>query len=201
MEMNNILYLDIPILPAELEKEIIQFGDQLIATVDPWVENFYQHKIRVAAHHYGKPDTFLNQDIMDKLKKIYGPYFGNDFVAFIGKLENTYKTGLVENPPHCDKFRYISINYLLGLGGNNVLTCFYNESRKSKLMDKGENAKHEDLTLNYKIRLPKSTWHSFNVQCFHSVENIETSRLILSLVLLDNPDFNTFKEKYKNIIK
>lgn len=202
--MKKIYYPQLPPLPAELEQEIVTAANSLAPDESgrQWVEQFHDNQIRAVSHVYGRGHTILSEHFQQELQRIYGPYFDNErLVGIVGKLENTYGSGLAESPPHCDRFRHFAVNYLLQSGGTNVLTCFYNEHRVGTDLTEAENGRYNNLTLDFKVCIPERIWHAYDVQYYHSVENIENARLMFSLVLASNPDFDTFKKNYKNILE
>lgn len=197
----TILHLDLPPLSEELEEEILLIAE----TIEPvagvtWFEGSCDNNIRGSSTSYGRHPP-LPDPIYKELNNIYGKYFNEKFIPIIGKAENVYKEGTVAHLPHCDKLRRSGINYLITNGGDNVLTCFYNSFRKNPDLTFSENCKYKDVTLESKIKFQEHTWNAFNVQQFHSVENIETIRITLHLLLDSNPDFATFADRYKHIIK
>ena len=48
--------------------------------------------------------------------------------------------------------------------------------------------------------IPEEQWHQYDVQRFHSVENIETERYLLSILLSNNPNSEEFIKDYQNLI-
>lgn len=199
--MKKLYYLNLPLIPDDLKDTLIRAADS-IPPDEPgrqWVEHFHNNQVRAASHVYGRDNTILPQEIQNKIQQIYGPYFNNTkIIGMVGKFENTYGDGVVECPPHCDRWRNFSINYLLKSGGSDVQTVFYNEYRQIKPMSEAENGLHKNLTIDFKICIPEEVWHSYDVQNYHSVENLENSRLMFSLVLVNNPTFKEFKEQFES---
>lgn len=204
MEMNNrLLYLNLPVLPPEIEKEITGIADNLPPD-EPgrkWIEEFHDNKIHAVSHVYGRANSVLHEDLQKTLQNLYGEFFNEPFICVVGKLQNVNDVKFSHAPPHCDRARHIAINYLLQSGGENVKTCFYNERRTNSDLTSAENFKYNNITLDFKVCLPERVWHSYDVQHVHSVENIENTRLLFSIFLVSNPDFNTFQKKYKDLIK
>lgn len=187
----------------ELEQEIIKISHDIPADESgrKWIEEFHDNKIHAVSHVYGRANTILNEQLQSTIQDLYGKFFNEKLYAIIGKLDNTSGHELAEAPPHCDRARYVAINYIIKSGGSNVLTCFYNERRSNNDLTASENIKYNQLTLDFKLCLPEHEWHSYNVQYAHSVENIENTRLLFSLFPVSNPDFDTFQKKYKDLIK
>ena len=204
-ELNQakIVYINIPKPSTDMIAEIYKVANQ-VEIDEPgraWIENFHQNKIRAVSHVYGHQQNILPKWMQDELNDLYVPYFNQKVRAIVGKLSNTYLDGLpAEAPPHCDRERLISMNYLLESGGDDVLTCFYKEPRKNPDLTLAENGLKENLELDFKICLPINKWHSYSVQYYHGVENIISNRLIFSIKLESNPDFETFKQQYSHLL-
>lgn len=198
----TVLYLDLPRLPSEIEQELLTVADSIGPDLEGirWFEEFHDNKIKASSNSYGRHDP-LDPYIYKEIDKIYGKYFVERITPIIGKAENIYKSGTTVHPPHCDRFRRTGVNYIIKTGGDNVLTCFYKEYRKNFDLSLSENSKFEDINLDFKIKFDAYQWNAFDVQQFHSVENIETQRISLHLLLESNPDFKTFQQHHKNIIK
>ena len=203
LEQAKVVYLGLPKLPNKLKTKIIKLAKdiELDESARIWTENFHKNTIRAVSHVYGRGATILTNDMLEEVNAVYSPYFNERIFATVGKLENTYTDGLpAESPPHCDRQRQMSINYLLTTGGDDVRTCFFKNPRHTYNLAQAENDLYENLELDFKITIPAEHWHSYNVQYYHSVENIYSQRLIFSIVLESNPDFDTFKQKYQNLI-
>lgn len=69
-------------------------------------------------------------------------------------------------PIHKDIARNSCYNYLLDTGGENVKTIVYDESK---------------LRILKALHIPLKTWYYLNTTLFHTVKNIETVRIALSL--------------------
>lgn len=67
---------------------------------------------------------------------------------------------------HIDTGRVIIYNYLLDTGGDNVYTVWFED---------------DQVTEQYKIKLPAFTWHSLDVSIPHTVTGIETTRIAISI--------------------
>ena len=201
--MSKLLYLNLPQLPRDIEQEIINTADKIPSDESGrlWIEEFHNHQVHAVSHVYGRANSILNGQLQEEIQQLYGKYFNENLVAVVGKLENTGGVQLAEAPPHCDRARYVAINYLIKSGGSNVLTCFYNEHRSNDDLTMAENVKYNQITLNCKVCIPERQWHSYDVQYVHSVENIENTRLLFSIVPISNPNFDTFQKKYKDLIK
>jgi len=70
---------------------------------------------------------------------------------------------------HRDKGRNVAFNYLLDTGGENALTCVYND----------------DYHLMFIEHVPERRWHRLKTDVLHNVRGIQTIRVALSVELLD----------------
>jgi hypothetical protein len=200
-KMNNLLvYLNLPPLSTEISDQLTKFAMAIPPDSEgqKWLEEFHSNEIHSISVAYGRVP--IPDQLQQEIRNIYSVFFGEEVKAVVANLSNTYGDRLAESPPHCDRARKVSINYILQTGGDNVRTCFFNEKRKGTDLTAAENLTYDQLTRNFDVCLPYNTWHSFDVQTYHSVENIESTRVLFSLILPSNPDFITFKEKYKDII-
>ena len=141
-----IQYINLPSVPEELiesNKTIINS----IRTNSIVKQDFFQ----------GRP---ISGDLQDWLKK-------NLYFDFVAQYQVIYE-GI---PVHKDMSnRKLAYNYLLSLGGNNVKTIIFNESKKILQSE----------------TLPLKTWHSINTDMYHGVFGIhkDTPRISLSITPL-----------------
>jgi len=142
----------------------------------------------------------IPMNIIKEIQHIYSEYFYGGFYGFLGKAKNLLQDTNAVTPPHCDRIRQVGINYLLSLGGNNVVTSFYNEKRVNYNLSKGENLDYNKVSLSSQFVFPQEKWYTFNAQKYHSVENIEDERYYFSLIPNLNPTFKKFNKKYKHLI-
>lgn len=202
--MSQIYYLDLPQLPEHIHNTLVKTCYEIVINEESreWIHNFHRGELTVAAHEHGTKNTQINDNEIDELNNIYKNFFPNEELYFIiGRISNVVGTKSICSP-HCDRGRKTAINYLLKSGGDQVYTCFYKEKRSTPTLEAAENRYYKDLTLDYKTVIPEKTWHSYDVQTFHSVEDIENDRFLFSIVLrASNPSIEEFAEKYKNIIK
>jgi hypothetical protein len=201
--MNHIYFLDLPVVPAELFESLIDVFYRIPMQEQSrrWLHDFQNRELVIAAQEYGNINADLSQDIQQQLRRIYEPFFPNESIEFIvGKFSNTVGLPSV-CPPHCDRRRKIAVNYILQTGGPNVRTKFYHEQRSQDDLSAAENRYWKDLTPKGEVVLPPKKWHAYDVQQFHAVENIETDRFLLSIVLsTTNPDIENFLSVYQNLI-
>ena len=94
-----------------------------------------------------------------------------------------------------------AINYVVQSGGDDVITKFYKQIRKGSVFFDSENMKYGDADVHSEVKIPEHKWHCFNPHIYHSVENVENNRILLSVFLDDNPLYSDFKYKYQQLIE
>jgi hypothetical protein len=164
-----------------------------------WVHEFHHGELVVAGHEYGT--TVLDEWYVKDLELIYKDFFPNEELYFVtGRISNVVGQKST-SPPHCDRKRKLAINYVLKTGGQQVSTCFYKERRSTPTLEAAENRYYKDLTVDVEEIIPEKTWHCFDVQTFHSVNDVETDRFLFSIILnTTNPSIEEFSLKYKNLM-
>lgn len=198
----NIKFLDLPKLDNNITQEIITAAQKIKPDISSikWLEKFHNNNIKAVSQIFARDKAILPKILQDKIKQQYQHYFSVPITPIFGVFENIYKDSLAECPPHCDRQRKLAINYIITTGGFDVLTCFYHNQRINQNLEVAENGLHDNISLNFQIRLPDQIWHTYDVQTYHSVKNIETKRIILSLLLEDNIDYNNFINLHKHLL-
>jgi len=198
---SKVSFLDLPKLPVSVEQVLLATCESIPLKEQDrqWVNDFHKDQLPNAAHAYGRQTAPIDQDVQCFIKDYYKNYFEEDLIMFVGLLKNVIGVPSI-SPPHCDRARHMSINYILSAGGNNVLTCFYTNTREIWDLSSAENKYYKDCTLDYKVKFPEKVWHAYNVQNYHSVENIEQSRCIFSILLAGNPTYEQFQNSHKGLI-
>lgn len=196
----KLKFLNLPALPVDLNSQLIELCEQVKTRnqVTPWLAEFHNH-IPIALQEYGNDRTRLPFQMICDIVQFYRPYFQEDFLPILAVTDNANNKDSSCTPPHCDKFRKTAINCVLTNGGKNVETVFYKEKRTNDDFSVAEHKKYSELTFLEKHVLPERKWHAFDVQTFHSVENITHRRCILSLILKSNPSFNDFASVYPTL--
>jgi hypothetical protein len=196
----KLKFLNLPALPVDLNLQLIELCKQVKTRdqVTPWLAEFHNH-ISIASQEYGNGRTQMPLQMLQDIVKFYRPYFQEDFLPILAVTDNLNNKALSCTPPHCDKFRKTAVNYVLTNGGENVETVFYKEQRTNDDFSVAEHKKYSELTFLEKHVLPENKWHVFDVQTFHSVENIAHRRCILSLILKSNPSFDDFTLVYTTL--
>ena len=201
--MSSICFLDLPMMPAEIHDCLVDVCDKIPLREESrlWLQDFHKQELTVAAQEYGLyANTGVPSAVQDRLRDLYQRFFDSEILDFVfGKFCSVAGTSS-SVPPHCDRGRKIAINYVLRTGGSHVQTRFYHEKRSEPDLHSAENRYWKDLVVKGEIQLPAKQWHVFDVQQFHSVENIQSDRFLCSIVLKSNPDLQQFRKKYEKLI-
>jgi hypothetical protein len=201
--MSKVFYLNLPKLPNDLSNHLINLCQNipLQESSRQWLHNFQQGQLTIAGNEYATQNTTIDKEATEKLEEYFTNFFpGKELKFRLGRISNITPGSTSVMPPHCDRKRQTAINYLLKNGGDKVYTCFYKENRMSSDLDFGENKFYKEVTLDSKFKFPEQTWHVYNVQKYHSVENVEGDRFLLSIILGDNPEFEDFCSCYKDLL-
>jgi hypothetical protein len=192
-----IVELLLPPLPSEIKTKVRLMSNKLAYNDDnrEWINEFHNYTVNSVNHSY-----IWMPELDQIISEIYQKYFNEPIKTMIG-IQRNVNLSLGCTPPHCDRARNIAINYYIDLGGENVLTNFYNNIRSVEKLSSSTNFKYNEIDLVDSNRLVENTWYMFNVQQCHSVENIETLRIFLGIVLESNPKYEEFVYEYKKYIK
>lgn len=199
----KIAYLNLPALSDKLINQLTEIALSFPYDLSgkEWLENFHGNKFQIISQVYGRGNTFMTEELQKEINDLYSLYFRQPVLGVLGNLSNVSGSGESVCPPHCDRYRQMAVNYILQTGGNNVITCFYNESRSGSNLEEAANELYDNVTLDFEVQLPAQTWHAYDVQRFHSVRGVTDTRLIFSLVPYNNVDFATFVTQYPNLLK
>lgn len=200
---NKILLLNLPSLPTQIEQVLVETCRSIPLKEQDrqWVNLFHKNELPIAAHSYGLQSAPIPKDVVEFIQQYLKAYFGQEeLIMFVGILKNVVGQPST-SPPHCDRAREMAINYVLSTGGDNVQTCFYKEHREIHDITCAENKYYKDCTLDFKIKFPEKVWHAYNVQRYHSVENIEHERYLFSIKLKSNPTIDQFLVTHHHLVQ
>lgn len=151
--------------------------------------------------------NLVHQVFNDYIKTLglqeYQKYFTHPINLALVAFVNTKKITACF-PPHTDNYRGLAVNYYLKVGGDNVVTTYYKEKEESSY--NGTHKKYEDVTIDRQFyERDYNKWLAFDTRIFHSIENIETERITLSINfgLKDKESvftYNDFVLSYPNLI-
>jgi len=87
--------------------------------------------------------------------------------------------------PHTDISRHGAVNYVVDDG--NATICLYEalDDYKDKIVKAGAMFPYHRLKVVEEHKFPKEVWHRLDTNKIHSVENIQETRLVISLSLCE----------------
>jgi len=137
-----------------------------------WHQTIQDTNVNCAAGEF-----FGDADVAALAKKELAPYINIDFSPAIGIIRNVESNGPACYPPHTDRVRTVAINYYIKSGGSNVKTFFYDQCNS----EKGHVLPYSQLRKVDECCFDTDSWYVFDTTQYHSVENIESERIILTL--------------------
>ena len=126
-------------------------------------------------------DFFSDDNINILAKQEFQSLFKHNITATIGVIHNTNLLALASYPPHSDRVRTASINFYIELGGSNVKTIFYDKHDLVNDTVGGNVLPYKEVSAQQEYFFETDNWYLLNSRNFHSVENIETTRIIFGL--------------------
>jgi hypothetical protein len=141
--------------------------------------------------------TFASQEINRQVQLEYLQYIPNTkFRAFFGVMKNTMPGHPSSISPHTDRRRLMSLNYYIDLGGSAVETVFY--TFRQNFFDARKSTQLTYLKAGKKTKsvILDQGWYAFDGDLAHSVENILTTRTILSLRIVEGDTDENSVNKY-----
>ena len=131
-------------------------------------------------------EPYYCEELKNYVKEKYQPLFRHTLHPTLICLRNHVPDHpkLACYMPHTDRDRAIGLNFCIKPGGKNVTTTFYNEHANLNVKDRPYKL-YQDLTVSTVVNLNDPTWVAINTHHYHSVENIETERILLSLGIRD----------------
>jgi hypothetical protein len=185
-----IYQLNLP-QPSQLLLELVEkFVNDTILNPDNkrWLDEFHNGTINASQHLFTSAPT-----LTDQLRLEYSTFFTSPIHAVVGIMKNTNGVNSACQPPHIDRKRALAINYYIELGGNKVSTWYYNTATHVK-SNTSQNYLYADIDPLGHYIFEKNKWYAYAVNQCHSVENIETTRYFLSIVVSDSPETYTLHE-------
>jgi hypothetical protein len=200
--MTPIVFLDIPPIPFELQTVLLDLCKKITFNQERLnrIAEMYPSSYVLAPQEYDNEQVpEIPREVFTEFRRIYRDVFQGGVKVILGAATSLSGEPSV-TPPHCDRWRRNAINYLLELGGNNVITTIYHEARRDHDLSNGENLTFEEVTPAYQTILPAKQWHAFDPQRYHSVQNIVGPRYYVSLLPLYNFTFNDLVLQYPHLI-
>ena len=176
--------LDFPSLPVHLEQQLDQlilekllgFPGQVYTPTTRGINgliNYIQYK--------NFDHTKSGQIVYHELPKDFVDWINQNIVSIYNRATIAVHHGEIA-PPHTDYLRQFGINYIHRLGGNNVTTVWYQETGKSVVRNgRARQPDYAKLTVLDQVVLPARRWHLLRTDVLHSVENLYSNRIRLSI--------------------
>ena len=194
------MFLAVPLTLPYPDPELIRRFREvaLQVSLDPdnkrWLDEFYEDKINSALHKFcALPE--LDQLLRDQYQS-YFPKHRIDCWAGIMRSANGEPACL---PPHADRGRTLAINYVVDHGGDLVSTIFYDQTMD--VTNQSTNLRYEEVQV-VEHHVFGSTWMAYNVNRCHSVERIQSTRLVMIIRLEadNNYDLDDLRQDYPDLL-
>ena len=192
--MTTIYELDLPPPTAQLEQALRDFAATVTTDPDdkPWLEASQDQSINSVDASFVRAE-----ELEPMVKEQYAQYFPDtDIVALVGVMRNLESSPACLPPP-VDQTRALAINYYLELGGSHVTTSFY-DCFEQVSADRAYNFRYKDLDKVGEFCFKTQQWYAFNTEQCHSVEGIETERLMFTIIRTNNTEIYTTCDLLKN---
>ena len=198
--------LNLPTPPKELQTLIKLFSNSWAKNEGEWLGTQFCTKTHYlneltntnsAAHDFVPYTVGPEAEQIKPYMKEYEDIFGEDIVPILGIMKNvTTKPACI--PPHFDKVKGASVNFVIESGGDNCTTVLYDKARTKDIedplfVDKDKVNSIGEYNLN-------NGWYVFNTQQVHSVENIISRRVVLTLMPVSEISMENFILLYDHLI-
>lgn len=197
---DSIFEINLPKPNANLEREILRCAYE--APLDTMFKNhhetFQNSTVNAVSRQYEKSDNIVIQLGIEQ----YQPYFEEEIFPVVGILTNVSETEKYACwPPHSDRERIFCMNYYYEEGGENVTTIFYKQMiDDTSGPGTGKRWQYEECEVLDPIRFEMNKWYGLRVRRAHSIENVETRRIMFSLSFY-GISYDQFKIKYNHYLK
>jgi hypothetical protein len=179
--MPNVIQLDLPEPSAKIIEALKTYSKHKITAT--WLakkqelDNFHGNNTNAVLHHFDSPE-FLNKLIQTEFQHLFPKH---KVSGLLGIMKNIKKVpGCL--PPHCDRIRAVGLGYFLEVGGDNVKTVFYD--RKETIVGVTPRILYSEINPVEQHVFKQGSWYGYNVDCYHSVEGIESTRLMVAVRLI-----------------
>lgn len=143
-------------------------------------------------------DFFTDNTLKKIASNEYKKFFNVEMIPIVGVIKNI-KDVPASYPPHTDRFRSVALNYYLELGGHNVETVYYDKNEDENDTVGGNVISYSTLpSVSSVIKFDTEQWYMLPSRQYHSVENIETIRIMFSLMYVG--EVNEFIDQHRHLI-
>lgn len=183
----TVLHLtNLPAPSAEIQEYVRNKIAEITAnTESPWhdfkntvTEQLYPERNIVLATEAADDDVFISM-----VSAQYQDYFEKLISATYCSFTNLGETPACIGV-HNHWRRTLALNFFLDQGGSEVRTCFYEQKPDVELpIEEFRNYyKYEDMALKRYFVAEQNKWTVFDAKIPHSVENIESTRIYMTIV-------------------
>jgi hypothetical protein len=176
----NFYTLNLPKIPDEIKEHIRSLVknssyDEKYRIVGKKYHNDYNYIDRIRIPNDEKLSSYVNKHFVPLLKR--------PLMSLVLCVSN-HREGKACFPVHTDQDRKVAFSYVIDSGGSNVETVLYDK--------KNINKEYSDIIRYSKVKpivsktLEEDVWYYWNPRVFHSVENIEFTRIKIELVFETN---------------
>ncbi len=182
--MTVIYELDLPVPTVQLEQALREFAATIKTDPDdkPWLDASQEQDVNSV------DAAFVRAEILEPLVRAqYSRFFPDtDIMALVGLMRNLEDQSACL-PPHVDQTRALAINYYMDLGGDHVTTSFYDRFEQVSV-DRAYNFRYKDLVKVGEFCFAANKWYAFSTDQCHSVEGIQTQRLVFTIIRTNNTE-------------
>jgi hypothetical protein len=142
---------------------------------------------------------YVHEEVARLGKLEFQHFFNVEIVPVIGIIKNTSNKPTACFPPHSDRIRCVGLNYYVELGGENIETLFYDKVDSPNDNAGGNVISYADAPKIIKTaKFISEEWYILPARQYHSVENVETIRSVLSLSYVG--DVDEFINSHRDLI-
>ena len=161
-------------------------------------DKFQDYSINSVSRKFIENDEELNEVAQAEFSGL----FKEKFKPAAGVVKNiSTKNRYACWPPHSDRVRIFALNYYIQEGGQNVTTIMYKKFGNYDVgTGTGQIFRYNELEIDKTYHLQVNKWYALSVRQAHSIENIETTRLIFTLSFFDLT-CEEFLKKYQHYVE
>lgn len=182
--MKFIEILNLPPPNAELQKLSIDLVDnwEYNRSISNNIQTLVFGEVDINVSLGGQVST---AEITRMVKEQYQQYFDVDIGASLSFFKNE-KTQPSCLPPHIHPIRTLALNFYIVTGGNNVETTLFRFKYENPISKFLNYYRYDEVDLLGHVICNNPSWYAFDSSQPHSVENIETTRVLLAITF--DPD-------------
>ena len=186
--INDLWYyqlLDLPLLPDYLKSKFDQLIEQTLLGMP---ENVYLPQSPRESDGYINhvqykdfTETLTGYIVYHELTAEFDQWVKENVSKQFNRAKFSIHHGEIA-PPHTDYLRDFGINYIHVLGGNDVKTVWYQEEGFPIVRNgRCRQPDYQRLSILKEVVLPANQWHVLRTDILHSVENLQSNRIRISV--------------------